>query len=58
VRIVTAEGYKVSYLRAFARYFAKILSALTCLIGFIIAAFDDEKRALHDRICSTRVVKQ
>jgi uncharacterized RDD family membrane protein YckC len=28
------------------------------LIGYIMAAFDEEKRALHDRICSTRVVRR
>jgi uncharacterized RDD family membrane protein YckC len=58
LRIVTAEGYKVSYLRAFGRYFAKILSALACGIGFLMVAFDDQKQGLHDRICNTRVVKR
>ena len=58
LRIVTAEGYKVSYLRALGRYFAKMISGLICLIGFIMAAFDSEKRGLHDHICSTRVVKR
>jgi uncharacterized RDD family membrane protein YckC len=56
IRVVTADGGRVSYLRAFGRYFAKILSYLICLIGYIMAAFDSEKRALHDHICSTRVV--
>ena len=56
IKVVTAEGGKVSYLRSIGRYFAKFLSALICLIGYIMAAFDDEKRALHDRICNTRVV--
>jgi uncharacterized RDD family membrane protein YckC len=28
------------------------------LIGFIMAAFDDQKRTLHDRICETRVVQK
>jgi len=56
IKVVTAEGGQVSYLLAFGRYFAKILSSLTLLIGFIMAAFDDEKRALHDRICNTRVI--
>jgi hypothetical protein len=27
-------------------------------IGYIIVAFDDQKRALHDHICSTRVVSK
>lgn len=56
IKVVTADGGRVSYLRAFGRYFAKLLSGFTCLIGFIIAAFDGQKRALHDHICNTRVV--
>jgi uncharacterized RDD family membrane protein YckC len=56
IKVVTPDGGKVSYMRALGRYFAKMLSGLLCLIGYIIAAFDDEKRALHDRICNTRVV--
>jgi uncharacterized RDD family membrane protein YckC len=56
VKVVTAEGGQVSYARALGRYFAKMLSALTFMIGYLMAAFDDEKRALHDRICNTRVI--
>jgi uncharacterized RDD family membrane protein YckC len=56
IHVVTADGGKVGYGRAFGRYFAKMLSGLICLIGYIMAFFDDEKRALHDRICDTRVV--
>jgi uncharacterized RDD family membrane protein YckC len=56
IKVVTAEGGRVSYLRALGRYFAKLLSAMTCLIGYIMAGFDEEKRALHDRICNTRVI--
>ena len=56
VRVVMPDGGKVTYARAVGRYFAKLLSALTCSIGYIMAAFDDEKRALHDRICNTRVI--
>jgi len=56
LKVVTADGGRVSYLRATGRYFSKFLSGLLCLIGYIIAAFDDEKRALHDHICNTRVV--
>ena len=57
LKIVLADGGKVGYGRAVARVFAKILSSLTLGIGFIMAAFDEEKRTLHDRICDTRVVK-
>lgn len=56
VHVVTSDGAPVSYGRSVGRYFAKLLSAFTLLIGYIIAAFDPERRALHDRICNTRVV--
>jgi uncharacterized RDD family membrane protein YckC len=56
IKVVVADGSKVSYLRALGRYFAKLLSWFICGIGYIMAGFDEEKRALHDRICNTRVV--
>jgi uncharacterized RDD family membrane protein YckC len=57
IKVVTADGGRVTYPRAFGRYFAKLLSNFTCLIGFIIAAFDKpQRRALHDYICNTRVI--
>lgn len=56
LRVVTSDGGTVSYARAAGRFFAMMLSGLTCYIGFIIAAFDGQKRALHDHICNTRVV--
>jgi uncharacterized RDD family membrane protein YckC len=58
LRVVTASGGKVSYARACARHFADVLNWFTFLIGYLMAAFDDEKRALHDHICNTRVVKR
>jgi uncharacterized RDD family membrane protein YckC len=57
LKVVTAEGERISYLLAFGRYLAKILSGLLLGIGYLLAAFDEEKRTLHDRICHTRVVK-
>jgi uncharacterized RDD family membrane protein YckC len=56
IKVIVADGNKLSYLRAIGRYFAKFVSYLTCWIGFIMAGFDDEKRSLHDRICDTRVI--
>jgi len=57
LKVVMPDGSKVSMGRAFGRYFAKMLSSLTLMIGYIIAAFDPEKRALHDYICTTRVIR-
>jgi uncharacterized RDD family membrane protein YckC len=56
LKIVTSDNGKVSYMRAFGRYCAQILSAIILCIGYLMIGFDREKRALHDRICDTRVV--
>lgn len=56
VKVVRANGQPIGYGLAVGRYFSKILSSCTLAIGFIIAGFDDQKRALHDHICGTRVV--
>jgi uncharacterized RDD family membrane protein YckC len=56
LRIIRADGSPVSAGLAAGRYFAQILSAIILMIGYIMAAFDDQKRALHDRICETRVI--
>lgn len=57
LRVVRPDGEPLTYLRAFGRYFAEMVSAFTFMIGYIMAAFDDEKRALHDRISDTRVIR-
>jgi uncharacterized RDD family membrane protein YckC len=56
LKVTRADGGPISAGVAVGRFFAKILSAMILWIGFIIAAFDREKRALHDHICGTRVV--
>ena len=57
IKVVRSSGERISYLRALARTFAFQLSALLAGLGLIMAAFDDEKQALHDRLCDTRVIK-
>jgi uncharacterized RDD family membrane protein YckC len=57
IKVVTPEGESISYLRGLGRYFAEILSGIILGIGYIMAAFDNQKRALHDRICDTRVIR-
>jgi len=56
IKIIMADGSKVSYGRALGRAFSEFLSGIICYIGYIMAGSDKEKRALHDRICNTRVV--
>jgi len=56
IKVVSPDGQKISYARALGRAAAEILSAMICYIGYIIAGFDSEKRALHDHIATTRVI--
>ncbi len=55
IYIANEDGSKLSTLKAAMRYMATLLSALTFGLGFILAACNKEKAALHDFICKTRV---
>jgi uncharacterized RDD family membrane protein YckC len=57
LRVVTEQGERLSFLRATVRFFAKYISALILFIGFIMVAFTDRKRGLHDMIAGTLVIK-
>jgi len=57
LRVVRPDGGPISLGRAIGRYFAKMLSAIILGIGYIMAAFDNEKRGLHDILADTRVIK-
>ena len=57
LKVVRPDGSRVGYGRAVARYFAAMLGGMILGIGYLLVAFDSEKRALHDMICDTRVIK-
>ncbi len=56
IKVIKSDGEKVGYGLAFGRYFGKLVSSIILGIGFIMAGFDGQKRALHDHMCNTRVV--
>jgi uncharacterized RDD family membrane protein YckC len=56
LKVATPDGGQISYLRAFGRFWAEAVSSIILGIGYLMAAFDSEKRCLHDRICATRVI--
>ncbi len=58
LRVVQADGHPLSFMRIVARCMAKALTGLTLGIGFLVIAFDEHKRGLHDFICNSRVVKK
>jgi uncharacterized RDD family membrane protein YckC len=56
LKVVRADGGPISAGLAAGRFFAGWLSGMILCIGYIMAAFDEQKRSLHDRICDTRVI--
>ncbi len=56
LKIVRADGSPVDAGLALGRWFAHFLSGAILMIGYIMAGFDAQKRALHDHICQTRVI--
>ena len=57
LKIIRADGSDLSFALALGRYAATIVTGFTMGIGHLMAAIDDEKRALHDRLANTRVIK-
>ena len=55
--VTDLDGGRIGFGRATGRYFAKFLSAIILLIGFIMVAFTQRKQGLHDLIASTLVYK-
>ena len=58
LEVTDLAGHRVSFARATGRYFAKIISVLTFLIGYIMAGFTEKKQALHDMIAGCLVIRK
>ena len=56
IKVTDESGHRLSFGHALGRWFAAALSYITLYIGFLMAAFTDRKRALHDMVASTLVV--
>jgi uncharacterized RDD family membrane protein YckC len=59
LRIVRADGAQLSFGRATARHFLKfmITPLVPLAIGYLMAAFTAHKRALHDFLADTLVIR-
>ena len=59
LRIVRFDGAQLSFGRATGRHFAKfvVTPAVPLFIGYIMAGFTNRKRALHDILADTLVIK-
>ncbi len=57
LKVTDENGDRISFGKANARYWSKILSALIFFVGFLMVAFTGKKQGLHDKIAGTIVVK-
>ena len=57
LKILKGDGSRVSYWRAFGRYWGYMLSSLILCIGYLVIVFTEKKQGLHDLICDTIVIK-
>lgn len=57
LKVTDEAGNRISFGRATGRFFAKILSHFILWIGFIMVAFTDRKRGLHDMLAGTVVMR-
>ena len=56
LKVVRSDGESLGWGVSVGRYFMYLISGIILAIGYIMVGFDDEKRALHDRVCDTRVI--
>lgn len=58
IMVTDMQGRPITFSRATGRHFAKILSALILLGGFIMAGFTERKQGLHDLLAGCLVVNR
>jgi len=56
IKVVRADGSRVSLGRALLRYIGYIINASLFSIGFLWAAFDPKRQGWHDKLADTLVV--
>ena len=58
IKVTDLGGRRISFGRARGRFFGKILSGQTLLIGYLMAAFTSKRQTLQDLIAGTVVVNK
>lgn len=58
IKVTDRDGARIGFQRATARYLASVLSALSLFAGYLAAAVTVDRRALHDVIAGTRVLRR
>ena len=56
IKVTGLDGERITFERATARHFGKLLSYASIFIGYLMAGFSSQKQALHDVITKCIVV--
>jgi uncharacterized RDD family membrane protein YckC len=56
--VADLNGQRVTFARAALRNFAKMISSLTFLVGYLVAGFTEKKQALHDILARCIVLRR
>ena len=56
--VTDMSGDPIGFWRATARYWLKLLSSLSVMVGWIVVAFTPRKQALHDLLARTLVLRR
>ena len=57
IKVVNSEGERITFPQSIKRTSMKIVGALPIYLGYLWAAFRQDKAAWHDLVAKTRVVK-
>ena len=58
ILVTDLNGNRISFGRATARYFSKLINAFTLGFGYLTIVFTEKKQGIHDMIAGTLVVKK
>lgn len=58
IYVTDRDGDPIDFRRASIRYWAKVISTFVLMLGWVMAAFTPGKRALHDYLAGTLVLRR
>ena len=57
LKVTDLNGEGISFMRATGRHFAKIISSMILLVGYLMVLFTERKQGLHDMMAGCLVLK-
>jgi len=58
LQVVDDHDHGLSFARAMVRNLAKVISALILYFGFLMVLFNSDRKALHDNMTQTKVIRK